>query len=54
MAAALNIEAPEWPADVAAALEALPAGHRFEVPDVLFGKIDDAERTAYAARFAGA
>jgi methionyl-tRNA synthetase len=53
MAAALNIEAPEWPADVGAALEALPAGHRFEVPEVLFAKIDDAQRAAFAARFAG-
>ena len=54
MAAALGIEVPEWPGDVREALEALPAGHGFEVPEVLFGKIDDAQRGAFEARFAGA
>jgi methionyl-tRNA synthetase len=53
MAAALDIDVPEWPADIATALEALPAGHRFEVPEVLFNKIDDAQREAFEARFAG-
>ena len=30
-----------WPDDVAAALTALPPGHAFAVPDVLFAKISD-------------
>jgi len=42
-----------WPADTAAALEALPAGHGFEVPEVLFRKVTDEERAAWAERFAG-
>ncbi|MEC9431789.1 MAG: methionine--tRNA ligase [Pseudomonadota bacterium] len=52
------LKAPEgtegaWPADVAAALSALPGGHGFEVPDVLFAKITDEAREAMEARFAG-
>jgi methionyl-tRNA synthetase len=54
MLRALGLAAAEWPADVAAALDALPAGHRFAVPDLLFAKIDDAARDRYEARFAGA
>jgi methionyl-tRNA synthetase len=46
--------ANDWPGDVAAALEALPAGHGFEVPGVLFAKITDEARAEMAARFAGA
>jgi methionyl-tRNA synthetase len=42
-----------WPLDVAAALGALPAGHAFTVPEVLFAKITDDQRTEWAARFAG-
>ena len=44
----------DWPADVAAALEALPAGHPFTVPPVLFAKLDDTRRADLEARFAGA
>ena len=36
------------------ALDALPAGHPFTVPDVLFAKLDDARTAELAARFAGA
>ncbi len=43
----------DWPGDIAAALERLPAGHPFAVPDNLFAKITDAEREEWAARFAG-
>ena len=43
-----------WPGDVAAALEALPGGHAFAVPEVLFAKIEDARRAELEARFAGA
>ncbi|MBR28415.1 MAG: methionine--tRNA ligase [Rhodobacteraceae bacterium] len=56
MIAALKLPAEtaqDWPGDVAAALEALPGGHAFEVPDVLFAKITDEAREAMAARFAG-
>ncbi|SIT83595.1 methionyl-tRNA synthetase [Yoonia rosea] len=42
-----------WPTDVAAALNALPAGHAFTVPENLFRKITDEEREEWAARFAG-
>ncbi len=43
-----------WPDRPAQALEALPPGHAFTVPDVLFRKITDDERVAWAERFAGA
>ena len=42
-----------WPADVAAALQSLPAGHAFSTPDVLFGKILDEDREDWQTRFAG-
>ncbi len=43
-----------WPIDVATALDALPVGHPFTVPDVLFAKIEDSRRAELEARFAGA
>ncbi|RBI86549.1 methionine--tRNA ligase [Rhodosalinus halophilus] len=42
-----------WPADMHAALRALPPGHAFTVPEMLFRKITDEERDAWQARFAG-
>ncbi|WP_428928433.1 methionine--tRNA ligase [Marinibacterium sp. SX1] len=42
-----------WPDDVAAALNTLPAGHAFTVPDVLFAKITDEQREDWQTRFAG-
>jgi len=42
-----------WPTDVPAALQTLPAGHAFTVPENLFRKITDDERDDWAARFAG-
>lgn len=42
-----------WPDDVAAALAALPPGHAFSVPDVLFAKITDEQRTEWQERFKG-
>ncbi len=54
MLKALRLQQADWPEDVGAALAALPAGHGFETPEVLFAKIDDASREAMAARFAGA
>ncbi|ANT61634.1 methionine--tRNA ligase [Salipiger sp. CCB-MM3] len=51
--AALKTEDDSWPGDLAAALDVLPAGHTFEVPDVTFRKITDAERDDWQERFAG-
>ena len=51
--AALNCEDWSWPEDVATALESLPAGHAFDVPEVLFAKISDDARAEWAQRFAG-
>ncbi|MFW2587969.1 methionine--tRNA ligase [Sagittula sp. SSi028] len=42
-----------WPSDVAAALQVMPEGHAFTVPDVTFRKITDAEREEWQERFAG-
>ncbi len=42
-----------WPTSAAAALDALAPGLAFTVPENLFRKIDDAERAALEARFAG-
>ena len=42
-----------WPGDVEAALTALPPGHAFAVPDVLFAKITDAQRDEWEAAFSG-
>ena len=53
MLAALHLDAADWPTDPVTALETLPAGHPFTVPDVLFAKLDDACTAALAARFAG-
>ncbi|GHA54181.1 methionine--tRNA ligase [Amylibacter ulvae] len=52
MADAMNVGI-EWPKDVGAALNALPAGHAFSVPDVMFAKISDDQRDEMQARFAG-
>ena len=53
MMAAMGCEDWSWPGDIAAALEVLPAGHAFTVPDVLFRKITDEERADWQTRFAG-
>jgi methionyl-tRNA synthetase len=52
MLTAMNAKA-SWPTDVAAALETLPAGHAFSVPDVMFAKISDDARDEMQAQFAG-
>jgi len=53
MLSAMNTLDMSWPDDVATALTALPAGHDFTVPDVLFAKISDDEREGWQARFSG-
>ncbi len=53
MMAALNSDDWAWPTDVTAFLNALPAGHAFSVPDVLFAKISDEQREEWQASFAG-
>jgi methionyl-tRNA synthetase len=42
-----------WPDDVNAALTALPEGHEFTVPEVLFAKITDDQREEWQEKFAG-
>ena len=54
MLKALHLDEAPWPADAAEALAALPAGQPFEVPELLFAKLDDARRADLEARFAGA
>ena len=53
MLAAMKSDDSAWPDDVAAALNALPAGHGFAVPENLFRKITDEEREEWQERFAG-
>ena len=51
---AVGAEGAEWPQDIGAALNALPSGHAFTTPDVLFAKISDERRDELEAQFAGA
>jgi methionyl-tRNA synthetase len=53
MLTAMKTEDDSWPDDVTAALSALPSGHAFDLPDVLFAKITDEDREGWAARFSG-
>jgi methionyl-tRNA synthetase len=53
MMEAMNSDDRSWPSDVKAALTALPGGHGFSVPEVLFPKITDEQREDWQARFAG-
>ncbi len=53
MLAGMGTDNRDWPGDIAAALDALPPGHAFTVPEVLFRKITDEERDDWAQRFAG-
>jgi methionyl-tRNA synthetase len=50
----LQTDDAEWPeGDLGAWLSALPAGHAFTVPEVLFTKITDEQREDWQTRFAG-
>ena len=53
MLAAMNVTDTNWPDDLEAAMNVLPAGHAFEVPDVLFAKITDDRRVELEEQFAG-
>jgi len=53
MLAAMQTSEDAWPGDVRAALEILPPGHAFSVPEVLFAKISDADRESWQEQFAG-
>ncbi|NOD33699.1 MULTISPECIES: methionine--tRNA ligase [unclassified Ruegeria] len=53
MLSAMNTLDTGWPDDLAAALDALPAGRAFTVPDVLFAKILDEQREDWQEKFAG-
>ena len=50
---AMNTPDTTWPEDVEAALSALPAAHKFTVPDVLFAKISDKQREDWQDKFSG-
>ncbi|WP_428543084.1 methionine--tRNA ligase [Profundibacter sp.] len=50
---AMNTDDDSWPDDVAQALQTLPAGHAFTVPEVTFAKITDAQREEWQEKFAG-
>jgi methionyl-tRNA synthetase len=52
MLKAMNTNAA-WPRDITDALETLPAGHTFTVPEVMFAKISDDARDEMQAQFAG-
>ena len=53
MATAMNTPS-KWPTDIAGALETLPVGHAFTVPENMFAKITDDARDEMQAKFAGA
>lgn len=53
MLEAMGASDDSWPGDVAEALNALPAGHAFTVPDVLFAKISDEQREEWQEKFSG-
>jgi len=50
---AMRTDDDTWPHDLPAALDMLPAGHAYTVPEVLFSKITDAAREDWQARFSG-
>ena len=53
MLKAIRSDGADWPDDVAASVAALPPGHSFDVPEVLFAKISDEDREDWQARFSG-
>ena len=53
MLSSMNTLATDWPNDMRDALTALPEGHDFAVPDVLFAKISDEDREGWQSEFSG-
>jgi methionyl-tRNA synthetase len=53
MMAAMGCDNWDWPDSLHTAITALPTGHAFATPEVLFRKITDEERADWQARFAG-
>jgi len=53
MLSGMNTLDMSWPEDISEALHALPVGHEFTVPEVLFAKITDEQREEWAERFSG-
>ncbi len=53
MLAAMRTSDRSWPDDAEAALRALPPGHAFDVPEVMFAKISDESREEWQERFRG-
>lgn len=53
MLAAMQTTDRSWPGSIEQALTALPAGHAFVTPEVLFRKIADEEREDWQKRFSG-
>ncbi len=53
MLAAMGTTDQSWPGEIGAALQTLPAGHAFTVPEVTFAKISDEDRADWQVRFAG-
>ncbi|WP_420013388.1 methionine--tRNA ligase [Tateyamaria sp.] len=50
---AMNVPDMDWPTDAGEALAKLSPGHAFSVPDNLFGKISDDDRSDWQERFSG-
>jgi len=53
MQEAMGVKGSEWPLSVEEFVSRLQPGHTFTVPDVLFAKITDEERSDWEARFSG-
>jgi methionyl-tRNA synthetase len=53
MLQAMGTDDASWPHDISAAMRTLPAGHAFTVPENLFRKITDEERSDWQTRFSG-
>ena len=53
MMASIKSEDWAWPTDIKSAVQTLKEGHKFEVPEILFRKITDEERSDWKVRFSG-
>ena len=53
MMASIKSEDWAWPTDIKSAVQTLKEGHKFEVPEILFRKVTDEERSDWKVRFSG-